>query len=125
MQILQGQSVMRESILNTAVVDLVNARVMDLQTNQIGELDAKIKTLNSRIDSFGIRYTNQQLLIYCILIILLLLAGLLMVVIKSLRSKNKLNIELEQQKTQLETQRDTLAEHRAQLIDRSYRKTVL
>ena len=119
MQILQGQSFMRESILNTAVVDLVNARVMDLQTNQIGELDAKIKTLNSRIDSFGIRYTNQQLLIYCILIILLLLAGLLMVVIKSLRSKNKLNIELEQQKTQLETQRDTLAEQRDQLIDLS------
>lgn len=119
MKILRDETFLRENILNTAVVDATNARVMSLQTNQIGELDVKIKTLNSRIDSFGIRYTNQQLLLYSILIILLLLAGLLVVVIKSLRSKNKMNQELKEQKGQLETQRDTLSEQRDQLINLS------
>lgn len=46
------------------------------------------------------------------LVILLLVAGLLLVVYKSLRSKNRLNKELSEQKKQVEQQRDKLEEQR-------------
>ena len=49
------------------------------------------------------------------LVILLLVAGLLLVVYKSLRAKNRLNKELSEQKKQLEEQRDKLEEQRDQL----------
>ena len=48
------------------------------------------------------------------------MAGLLLVVYKSLRSKNRLNKELFQQKQQLEEQRDKLEEQRDQLIQLSH-----
>ena len=54
------------------------------------------------------------------LLILLLVAGLLLVVYKSLRSKNRLNRELSEQKKQLEEQRDKLEEQRDQLIQLSH-----
>lgn len=119
MRILMDEPFERENILTTAVIDATNARVMDLQTNHIKELDGKIQTLNNRIDSFWIRYSHQKLLLYSILIILLLLGGLLIVVFKSLQSKNRLNGELSKQKIQLETQRDTLAEQHDRLLQLS------
>lgn len=57
---------------------------------------------------------------YGSLLILLLVAGLLLVVYKSLRSKNRLNRELSEQKKQLEEQRDKLEEQRDQLIQLSH-----
>ncbi len=115
MSILEKRPFDRETILTTAVVDPTNARVMNLQTNQITELDRKISTLNGRIDLYLSQYANQQLVLYGSLLILLLVAGLLLVVYNSLRSKNRLNRELSQQKEQLEQQRDQLAEQRDQL----------
>lgn len=120
MNILQKKSFERETTLTTTVVDATNARVMDLQTNQITELDRKITTLNGRIDGYLSRYANQQVVLYGSLLILLLVAGLLLVVYKSLRSKNRLNTELSRQKTQLEEQRDTLEQQRDQLLQLSH-----
>ncbi len=115
MNILEKRPFDRETTLTTAVVDSTNARIMDLQTNQITELDQKIGTLNGRIDLYLSRYANQQLVLYGSLLILLLVAGLLLVVYKSLRSKNSLNKELSLQKEQVELQRDQLSEQRDQL----------
>lgn len=112
MNILLKQPFERETVLTTAVIDGTNARVMDLQTNRISELDNKIETLNGRIDGYLSRYANQQVVLYGSLLILLLVAGLLLVVYKSLRSKNRLNRELSRKKTQLEEQRDTLEKQR-------------
>lgn len=120
MNILQKKPFERETMLTTTVVDATNARVMDLQTNQITELDGKITTLNGRIDGYLSRYANQQVVLYGSLLILLLVGGLLLVVYKSLRSKNQLNAELSRQKTQLEQQRDTLEQQRDQLIELSH-----
>ena len=52
--------------------------------------------------------------------VLLLVAGLLLVVYKALRTKNRLNSELSRQKAQLEEQRDTLSEQRDQLVQLSH-----
>ena len=61
---------------------------------------------------------------YGSLVILLLVAGLLLVVYKSLRSKNRLNKELFQQKQQLEEQRDQLIQLSHQLEEATHAKLV-
>ena len=120
MDILNMQPFPRETIMETAIVDPVNAPVMKLQTAHIADLDNKIETLNGRIGGYLSRYATQQVVLYGSLLVLLLVAGLLLVVYKSLRSKNRLNIELSKQKAQLEEQRDQLSEQRDQLIQLSH-----
>ena len=127
MNILEKKPYPRETVMNTAVVDHTNAHVMQLQTTHIAELDQKIETLNGRIGGYLSRVATQQVVMYGGLVILLLVAGLLLVVYKSLRSKNRLNRELSEQKKQLEEQRDKLEgqrdkleEQRDQLIQLSH-----
>ena len=115
MNILEKKPYPRETVMNTAVVDRTNAHVMQLQTAHISELDQKIETLNGRIGGYLSRVATQQVVMYGGLVILLLVAGLLLVVYKSLRSKNRLNKELSEQKRQLEEQRDKLEEQRDKL----------
>lgn len=120
MNILEKKPYPRETVMNTAVVDRTNAHVMQLQTAHISELDTKIETLNGRISSYLSRVATQQVVLYGGLVILLLVGGLLMVAYKALRSKNRLNKELSEQKKQLEEQRDILEEQRDQLIQLSH-----
>lgn len=120
MNILEKKPYPRETIMNSAVVDHTNARVMELQTAQIDELDQKIETLNGRVSDYLSRVAMQQIVLFGSLVILLLVAGLLVVVYKSLRAKNRLNKELSGQKQQLEEQRDKLEEQRDQLIQLSH-----
>ena len=127
MNILEKKPYPRETVMNTAVVDHTNAHVMQLQTTHISELDQKIETLNGRIGGYLSRVATQQVVMYGGLVILLLVAGLLLVVYKSLRSKNRVNRELSEQKKQLEEQRDKLEgqrdkleEQRDQLIQLSH-----
>lgn len=120
MNILENKPYPKETVMNTAVVDHTNAHVMQLQTTHISELDSKIETLNGRISGYLSRVATQQVVLYGGLGVLLLVAGLLMVVYKSLRSKNRLNKELSEQKKQLEEQRDKLEEQRDQLIQLSH-----
>lgn len=120
MNILEKKPFPRETVMNTAVVDRTNAHVMQFQTTHISELDRKIETLNGRISTYLSRVATQQVVLYGSLLILLLVAGLLLVVYKSLRSKNRLNRELSEQKRLLEEQRDQLEEQRDQLIQLSH-----
>lgn len=124
MDILEKKPFERETKLKTAVVDAVNAHVMELQTNHIGELDGKIETLNDRVGIYLSRVATQRIVLYGGLIILLLIVGLLIVVYKSLRSKNSLNRELSRQKEQLEEQRDQLIELSHQLEEATHAKLV-
>jgi len=124
MNILEKKPYPRETVMNTAVVDRTNAHVMQLQTTHISELDRKIETLNGRIGGYLSRVATQQVVMYGGLVILLLVAGLLVVVYKSLRSKNRLNKELSEQKRQLEEQRDQLIQLSHQLEEATHAKLV-
>lgn len=115
MNILEKKPFPKETVMNTAVVDRTNAHMMQLQTAHISELDQKIETLNSRISSYLLRVATQQFVLYGSLLVLVLVAGLLLVVYSSLRSKNRLNKELSEQKKKLEEQRDKLSKQRDKL----------
>jgi signal transduction histidine kinase/DNA-binding response OmpR family regulator len=100
--ILLHESFPRETTLSTAVVDSTNARVMLLQTAEINQLDDKIGTLNNRIDIYLSRSTTQQLIIVGSLVFLCVVVTLLLIVYRSLRTKNRLNKQLIQMSRQLE-----------------------
>ncbi len=116
MDILEKRPFNRETVMHTALVDSTNARIMQLQTSHISDLDGKIEVLNDRIDTYLSRYSAQTLFIYASVAILLLLAALLALIVRAYWTKTQMNAELSAQKKQLEEQRDQLEEQRDQLI---------
>lgn len=108
MDILENRPFNRETVMHTALVDSTNARIMQLQTTHISDLDNKIELLNQRMDVYLSRYSAQTLFIYASLLILSLLAALLALMVRAYWTKNQMNAELSAQKEQLESQRDQL-----------------
>lgn len=122
MNILNKRPFARETILGTSVVDATNAPIMKMQTSHITALDHKIEMLGGKINEYLTRYATQQVILYGSLLVLLLVIGLLVAVYLSLRTKNKLNRMLfnqkemlEQQKNKLEEQKNLLEEQKDQL----------
>jgi signal transduction histidine kinase/DNA-binding response OmpR family regulator len=102
MEILQRKRFPRETILNTAVVDSTNARVMLMQTAEIDQLDSKIETLNNRIGIYLSQSDTQRIIILGGLLFILVVVGLLLIVYRSLQTKSRLNKELVTLTQQLE-----------------------
>ena len=115
MNILQGKPYQRENTLSTALVNKANARIMQMQTTQINDLDQKIETLNNQLDNFLMRYSLQRMLLVTCSVILLLVIALLFFVVRAFWTKKRMNAELKEQKQKLEEQRDQLIELSEQL----------
>ena len=64
MKILHKQPFERENILNTAVVDKSNVRILQLQTEQIAQKQAKIEDINQQLSESLIQHTTQRTLFY-------------------------------------------------------------
>lgn len=122
MDILEGRSYPRETLLSTALVNRQNARIMQMQTTHIGTLDEKIEKLNSQLDAFLLRYSAQRMFLYACIVILVLVGALLVFVVRAFWTKNRLNTELSQQKQQVEEQRDQLIHLSRQLEDATHAK---
>lgn len=116
MSILRGEPYQKENILNTAVVDNTNARVIKLQTDQIFQHQEKLKLMNNMLDQSIIKYSNQKNLLYAVFIILFLLIVLLVISIKAYRNKSENNHRLEQQNKEIKEQADALSQQKEQLI---------
>ena len=102
MKILHNQPFQRENILNTAVVDKSNVRMLQLQTEQIAQKQHKIEEINQQLSESVIQHTNQQMLLYLSITAIVLVTVFLLMVIRAYRAKSRANRELEHQKEQLE-----------------------
>ena len=102
MKILHNQPFQRENILNTAVVDKSNVRMLQLQTEQIAQKQHKIEDINQQLSESVIQHTNQQMLLYLSITAIVLVTVFLLMVIRAYRAKSRANRELEHQKEQLE-----------------------
>lgn len=122
MDILEGRSYPRETLLSTALVNRQNARIMQMQTTHIGTLDEKIEKLNGQLDAFLMRYSAQRMFLYACIVILVLVGALLVFVVRAFWTKNRLNAELSEQKQQLEQQRDQLITLSRRLEDATHAK---
>jgi len=114
--ILEGNPFNKENILYTAVVDKSNARVIQLQTEQISEHQLKLETMNNMLSQSIIQYSNQQTLFYATVFIAILILILLIMVVLAYRSKSEANARLARQNGEIKQQAEELAEQKAQLI---------
>ena len=103
MKILHNQPFERENILNTAVVDKSNVRMLQLQTEQIAQKQHKIEDINRQLSESVIQHTNQQILLYLSITAIVLVTVFLLMAIRAYRAKSRANNELKFQKEQLET----------------------
>lgn len=122
MAILQEKPYDKEINLSTALVDKSNARIMQMQTEHISQLDYKIELLNGQLDAYFMRYSAQRMFLYACILILVLTATLLVFVVRAFWIKNRMNTELSKQKAQLETQRDQLIDLSRQLEEATHAK---
>ena len=122
MDILEGRSYSRETMLSTALVNKQNARIMQMPTAHTTSLDEKIERLNSQLDAFLLRYSSQRMFLYACIVILILVGTLLVFVVRAFWTKNRLNAELSRQKQKLEEQRDQLITLSRQLEDATHAK---
>ena len=122
MDILENRTYPRETLLSTALINHQNARIMQMQTRHVGELDEKIQKLNNQLDTYLLRYSSQRMFLYACIIILILVGVLLVFVLRAFWTKNRLNTELSNQKQQLENQRDQLIELSRQFEDATHAK---
>lgn len=122
MAILQGKPYDKEINLSTALVDKSNARIMQMQTEHISQLDYKIELLNGQLDAYFMRYSAQRMFLYACILILVLTTTLLVFVVRAFWIKNRMNTELSKQKAQLETQRDQLIDLSRQLEEATHAK---
>jgi len=116
MSVLRGKSFKKNNTLYTAVVDQTNARVFKLQSDEIIEQENKIGFLNERVDAFTSKYTLQQYLLMSVSAIVILLIGLFFFLFHAYRSKNRLNIQLEQKNNSIQEQKNILEKQRDQMI---------
>lgn len=116
MKILTGKPFQRENTLYTTVVDKSNVRVLQLQTEQVAEQQAKIDTINSSLNDSLTRYSNQKTLFYISIIAIILVSFFLLVSFYAYRAKSRANKLLEQQNNEIKRQAEELQEQKEQLL---------
>ncbi len=115
MKILQKQPFSKENNLHTAVIDKSNVRVLQLQTEQIDEKQAKIEAINHSLNASLVKYTNQQTLFYISIIAIVLVTAFLLIAIRAYRTKSRANNELALKNQEIQRQSDTLRQQKEQL----------
>lgn len=115
MKILENQPFEKENTLHTAVVDKQNVRILQLQTEQISEKQAKIEAVNHSLNESLIKYTNQQTLFYVFLIAIILITILLVVAIRAYRNKSKAHRELALKNEKIQRQTSILQQQKEKL----------
>ena len=119
LKILNDESYEKNNPLVTAVVDLTNARVLKLQSDEILDQRDKIDYFNTRIDVFTSQYAMQQYLLYSAIAIVFLLLILSIVQYRAYRSKTLMTIKLEQKSEAISKQKQIVEEQRDQLVELS------
>lgn len=94
-RILNGQQYERENLLNTAVVDRSNVRIIQMQNQQISEQQGKVDILADQLarnSSLFFRQRNISRIFACCLVVFALLVGFLYITVRRLEiMRKKLN----------------------------------
>lgn len=118
-KILNGIDFERENILNTGVIDKSNVRVISLQNQQIITQQNNVDVLNSRLKSSLRLYSQQKQFFYLTLTLAIFATIVLSILIKTNRSKNRLNIKLNKQNEDIKKQVEKLQQQKMQLVNLS------
>ena len=113
--ILHKRPYERENILSTDLVTKDNARIMQMQTEHIANLDKKINVLDSKLATILQRISLQRTILAAGAVIIILICTLLAIAVSAFRTKSRMNCKLTRQKAQLEEQRARLVDLTAKL----------
>lgn len=113
--VLDGKTVPRESILKSSVVTSQNAKVLLLQHEEVVRQAAYLRKMHSQASSMQEYINNQQVAIGVILTFILIIAILLGLSIRGYQTKHRLNRILEDKNKELEHSQSRLSEANTQL----------
>lgn len=106
MAVLEGTPFAREISLSTEIITPSNAKIMQMQHSQISMMDEKIKTLDLLLDSRTMEYSAQRKILLVVFVLLGLVLISLIIAVYGFRRAVQLNRLLEEQKKQIEMQRE-------------------
>ncbi|HKK09580.1 MAG TPA: substrate-binding domain-containing protein, partial [Bacteroidales bacterium] len=115
-KILNGETVPREIVLSTVLIDSTNARLFKMQNQNIMSLQEKIQKSRSILDEQIERYNSQRTLFTISLILLTLVIVLIIMLFRSYRLKMKANKDLIKQKDEIEKQNLEIKNQQDQLL---------
>ncbi len=124
LNILNGNSYEKETMLETSMVTQANARVLLMQYKEVENQIHYIKRMHARVDSILGQLDTQRFILFGIIGMTLVLSLFTILTVRAYRLKRNLNEklrrkneELNEEKAKVEHQRDELEEQRDQLLD--------
>ena len=115
--ILNGLPYEREQVFETSLVNRGNVHLMRIQANHISEQDQKIEFLNTRLDEFFKAYSAQKVVMWTFIALALLLMAVVVLGIRFVLMKHRMNAKLQHKNELLQRQRDELETERDKLIE--------
>lgn len=117
MDILSGRPYARENLLESALVDAHNARMVSMQEDEIAAQQEKVLRISTKLDNFLAQYNMQKLVLWLIVAVmaLLLVAGALFAL--NWFNTRRLNAELENRNRELQDMSAKLEESVAAKLD--------
>lgn len=119
MDILQGRSYDKETMLNTILVTKDNAKLLMSQNDELEKQFDYLEMMHERVDRTLQQIDIQKTLLNTFIAITVLICIFLAVIIKAYRQKRALSISLAAEKEKVEQQRDELEDQRDKLIEAS------
>ena len=115
--ILEGKKYNKETILNTAIINKTNVKVMEMQGSYISEQEKKIEKLSTQIGDYSKSIQRQRFLLYMSLLMVVIVIIGLAAALYLLKSKNKLNKILVSQNAEIRRKTRLMEEQQRQLVD--------
>jgi len=122
--ILHGDSYDKHNVMETSLVTSENASILLLQYREIVKQDEYINRMHNRVDLILTELGMERVIMWGIAILAFVITALLVVTVRALHTRRRLNEalkkkneELSLQKETAERQRDELEEQRDKLLD--------
>lgn len=122
LRILENKPYEKDIVLASPVITPATARVYRVQTDLIGEREARLEVLARRLDQQLSHYYTQNYLLAACIAIIILIGTLLAVIYRALSHSRRRTEVLAQQKRKLEEQRDNLVALSKQLQESTQTK---
>ena len=117
MNILSGRPYARENLLESALVNAHNARMVSMQEDEITAQQDKILRISTRLDSFLAQYNMQKLVLWMIIAVAALLLAVGALFALNWFNTKRLNAELENRNRELQDVSVKLEESIAAKLD--------
>ena len=124
LNILNGKQYAKETMMQSSIVTIDNAKVLLLQHEEVKRQGEYLRKMHQRVDTILTELGTERVFMIFILIVTTIICALLVLSVRATRAKHALNKRLEKEKENLEheketveRQRDELEEQRDKLIE--------